>query len=184
MRYIMIALGLVLALASQVGAQASLPMQVSVKYAGSGTNIVTVEGTTVPGTVVAVKGMSKVVDKTGRFTLRSPLPMTFVGMKGSQSRRFTLGLPSGATKWLTKLTIIANLTKMSAKVFGAMTITNHPPASVVVRHIEARKTVQTRVTRGQFGLAFPLVPRINTLDWSLRTTLLNWNAPSLSFNVQ
>ena len=184
MRYIMIALGLVLALATQAGAQASLPMQLSVKYAGGGTNVVTIEGRTAPGTIVAVRGMSRVVDRTGTFTLRSALPMTFTGIKGAQTRKFTLGLPSGATKWLSRLTVVANLTQMSAKVFGAMTITNHPKASVVVRHVEARKTITSSVSQGRFGLAFPLVPRINTLDWSLRTSLMTWDAPALSFNVQ
>lgn len=186
MRFLMIvvALALMLVPAGQAGAQASLPMQLSIKYAGAGTNAVTIEGTTVPGTIVAVRGMSKVVDRTGKFILRSALPMTFVGMKGAQTRRFTLGLPSGATKWLSRLTVIANLTQMSAKVFGAMTVTNHPTASVVVRHVEANRTVQAGVTRGRFGLAFPLVPKVNTLDWSLRTSLLTWKAPTLSFMVQ
>lgn len=186
MRFIIIvvALALMLVPAGQAGAQASLPMHLSIMYVGSGASAVTITGTTLPGTVVAVRGMSKVVDKTGKFTLRSALPMTFVGMKGAQTRRFTLGLPSGATKWLSKLTVIANLTQMSAKVFGAMTITNHPTASVVVRHVEANKTVNTGVTAGRFGLAFPLVPKVNTLDWSLRTSLLTWKAPTLSFTVQ
>ena len=121
----------------------------------AGRNIVSVEGTTVPGTVVSVKGMSKVMDKTGKFILRSALPLTFVGVKGAQVRRLSLGLPSGAPKWLSRLTVIANLTQMSAKVFGAMTITKHPPATVVLRHVEAHKTIPTGVTRGQFGLAVP-----------------------------
>ena len=51
----------------------------------AGRNIVSVEGTTVPGTVVSVKGMSKVMDKTGKFILRSALPLTFVGVKGARS---------------------------------------------------------------------------------------------------
>ena len=185
MRVVMVVAGvaLLLGLAPPAGAQASLPMQLSVRYAGAGSGVVTVEGTTVPGTVVSVRGMSTVVSRTGKFTLRSALPLTFVGAKGGQMRRLTLTLPSGATKWLSRLTVIANLTKMSAKVYGAMTITNHPPATVLVRHVEAAKTIEAAVTAGRFGLAFPLVPRVNTLDWSLRAGLLTWKAPALSFTV-
>jgi len=186
MRYVMVALGLALLLAfvPAVSAQPGLPLQVTVKYVGGGTNAVTVSGTTVPGTVVSVKGTSKVVDRTGKFSLRSSLPVSLVAVKDKHIRRLNLNLPSGATKWLSWLTVNANLTQMKTTVAGALTIKDHPSASVIVEHVEADKTVQAKVTQGKFSLGFPLVPRVNTLNWKLRYGLLSWNAPSLTFTVQ
>ncbi|MGH9893268.1 MAG: hypothetical protein ACREA0_15015, partial [bacterium] len=107
MRYVMVALGLALLLAwvPAVGAQPGLPLLVSVKYIGGSTNTVTVSGTTVPGTVVSVKGATKVVDRTGKFSLKSPLPISLVAVKDKHIRRLTIHLPSGATKWLSWLTV-------------------------------------------------------------------------------
>lgn len=186
MRYVMVALGLalLLALVPTVSAQPGLPLQVSVKYAGGGTNAVTVSGTTVPGTVVSVKGASKVVDRTGKFSLRSTLPVFLVAVKEKHIRRLNLNLPSGATKWLSWLTVNANLTQMKAAVAGALTIKDHQSASVIVEHVEAERTVQAGVTQGKFSLGFPLVPRVNTLNWKLRYGFFSWNAPSLTFTVQ
>ncbi|MGH2437326.1 MAG: hypothetical protein ACRDFA_10060 [bacterium] len=186
MRYVMVALGLalLLALVPAVGAQPGLPLLVSVKYIGGSTNTVTVSGTTVPGTVVSVKGATKVVDRTGKFSLKSPLPISLVAVKDKHIRRLTINLPSGATKWLSWLTVNANLTQMKTTVAGALTIKDHPSASVIVEHVEADKIVQAAVTQGKFSLGFPLVPRINTLNWTLRYGFLSWNAPRLTFTVQ
>jgi hypothetical protein len=186
MRYVMVALGLALLLAfvPGVNAQPELPLQVSIKYVGGGTNAVTVSGTTVPGTVVSVKGATKVVDRTGKFSLRSTLPVSLVAVKDKHIRRLNLNLPSGATKWLSWLTVNANLTQMKVAVTGALTIKDHPTASVIVEHVEAERTVQAGVTQGKFSLGFPLVPRVNTLNWKLRYGFFSWNAPSLTFTVQ
>jgi hypothetical protein len=186
MRYVMVALGLalLLALVPAVNAQPGLPLLVNIKYAGGGANVVTVYGTTVPGTVVSVKGATKVVDKTGKFSLKSTLPVSLVAVKDKQIRRLNLNLPSGATKWLSYLNVTANLTQMKAAVVGALTIKDHPSASVIVEHVEAERTIQAGVTQGKFNLGFPLVPRVNTLNWKMRYGFFSWNAPSLTFTVQ
>lgn len=184
MRYVLVVLALVAALAPSAGAQPGLPLQVNVQYAGGGSAVVTIQGTTLPGTVVAVRGATRVVDETGKFSLTSPLPVSLVAVRDTQIRRLSINLPSGATKWLSRLSINANLTRMAAQVTGALTIRDHPPASVVVEHVEAGKSVQTSITHGQFALGLPLVPKVNTLDWTLRYGWLSWNAPSLTFTVQ
>lgn len=184
MRIVMVVLALWAVLAAAAGAQSGLPLEVDVSYAGGNGGAVTVGGTTLPGTVVAVRGGSQVVDESGRFSLHSTLPVTLVAVRGRQIRRLSLTLPSGATRWLARLKIHADLTQMAAEVAGALTITNHPPASVVVEHVETGKSVRTSITRGQFALDLPLVPKVNTLDWTLRTGWLSWNAPSLTVTVQ
>lgn len=186
MRYVMVAVGLAMLLSRVpvANAQPGLPLNVSIKYAGGSGNVVTVSGTTVPGTVVSVKGATKVVDKTGVFTFKSTLPVSLVAVKDKHIRRLSLNLPSGATKWLSWLTVNANVTQMKAAVTGALTITNHPTASVIVEHVEADRTVETGITKGKFSLGFPLVPRVNTLNWRLRYGLFSWTAPRLTFTVQ
>lgn len=184
MRHGLVVLALVMVLAPAAGAQPELPLQVSVQYSGGGSDAVTVWGSTVPGTVVSVRGASGVVSDSGKFTLRSTLPVSLVAVHAGQIRRLNLSLPAGATRWLSRLTINANLTQMVAQVAGALTITNHPPASVVVEHVEAGTSIQASVTHGRFVLGFPLVPKVNTLDWTLRCGWLSWNAPSLTFTVQ
>lgn len=184
MRVMIAALVLALALATAAAGQQSLPLAVTVRYAGGRSDTVEVRGTTEPGTVVSVRGATKVVDESGEFALATKLPVNLVAVKGGQIRRLSLSLPSGATKWLSWLTVNANLTQMKALIAGALTISNHPSATVTVEHVQAGKTVEAMIDHGQFKVGLPMVPQVNTLDWTLHAGWLSWTAPSLSFSVQ
>ncbi len=182
--YAALLLGVVLFMAAGAGAQAPLPMTVSLNVTGHGSETVDVQGTTLPGTVVSVRGATKVVDESGAFTLRTSLPFYLVAVRGSQLRKVTMALPDGAHKWVDRLTIAFNLTMMRAEVDGTLMIKNHPPATVTVEHLQTRTTVKAPVTHGAFSLDLPLVQKTNTLDWSLRAGWITWAAPPLSYNVQ
>lgn len=166
------------------GAQGPLPVNLSLKVAGHGSSAVEVRGTTLPGSVVAVRGASKVVDESGKFMLKTTMPVYLVAVKGGQLRRLTLRLPEGAPKWLDRLTIGLNLTKMRAEVDGALTIKNHPPATVTVEHVQAGQRVDAPLRGGEFSLDLPVVQKTNTLDWTLRAGWIRWTAPALTFDVQ
>ena len=171
-------------LAAAADAQAPLPVTVSLRLDGHGSTAVEVQRTTLPGAVVSVRGATEVIDESGAFTLRTSLPLYLVAVKGQQLRKVTMALPAGAQKWIDRLTIGFDLTTMRAQVEGALTIKNHPPAMVTVEHVQAGTIVRTPVTHGEFTVGLPLVPRTNTLDWTLRAGWISWAAPPLTFDVR
>lgn len=175
---------IVMILPGTAAAQAPLPVAVSLKVAGHGSQLVDVQGTTLPGTVVSVRGATAVVDDSGAFSLRTTLPFYLVAVKGGHLRKVTMALPDGAQKWVDRLTIAFNLTTMRAEVDGTLTIKNHPPATVTVEHLQTGTTVKAPVTYGTFSLDLPVVQKTNTLDWSLHAGWVTWSAPPLSYSVQ
>lgn len=169
--------------APQADAQAPLPFSVSMVFRRD-TGQVEVRGSAAPGTVVSVKGATAIVGKTGAFALRTRLPISLVAVRDSHIRRLRIDLPERAERWISRLAINANLTRMQATVAGNLTMTSHPAATVIVHHVEAEKTIQTTLTHGAFRLGLPLVSQTNTLDWAVRVGGLQMPAPSVIFTVQ
>lgn len=170
-------------LAASAIAQAPLPLSVHLTYSTMDP-AVQVEGSALPGTVVQLRGKTAIVDDSGSFDLASRFPIHLVAVRDKHIRRLRLDLPEEARRWLTRLEITTDLTRMKALVSGRLTIVEHPPATAVVRHMQAGTAHRTAVTRGTFRLEFPLVTHTYTLEWTLHLSFLAYPGPSPSFDVQ
>ena len=174
----------VLALSGGVGEGAGpFPLLVKMMYLKS-TGAVTVQGQALPGTVVQVRNASTVVRTPGTYTLKTSLPVTLTAVRQSKIRRFRFELPAKAKPHIAKLIVSADLSKMWARVDGYLTSTEHPKASVTVTHVQAKKTVQATLARGNFVVGLPMVAGTNTLRWTLRIGPLAWQGPDINFVAQ
>ncbi len=168
---------------SAADAQVPLPLAMNLVYSHD-TGIVNIRGVAAPGTVVSVRNASAVVGQSGAFTLTTTLPISIVAVRKDRIRRLRIDLPERAEDYLSKLSIYVNLTRMQAAVAAALTMTSHPPATVIVHNVEAGSTVTAPLTRGTFRMGVPLVAQTNTLECAVRVGVLQVAAPSVTLTVQ
>lgn len=159
------------------------PLLVKMMYQKS-TGAVTVQGQTLPGTVVQVRNASTVVKTPGTYALKTSLPVALTAVRQSQIRRFRFELPAKAKPHVSKLIVSADLTRMWARVDGYLTSTEHPQAAVTVTHVQARKTQRATLAKGNFVVSLPMVSGTNTLRWTLHIGPLSWQGPDISFVAQ
>lgn len=159
------------------------PLMVKMLYQKS-TGAVTVRGYTLPGTVVQVRNASTVVKTPGTYVLRTSLPVALTAVRQRQIRRFRFELPARAKPHVSKLIVSADLTRMWARIDGYLTSTEHPKASVTVTHVQAKRTQQATLAKGNFVVGLPMVSGVNTLRWTLHIGPLSWEGPDISFIAQ
>lgn len=73
---------------------------------------------------------------------------------------------------------------MWSSVTGSLSLTEHPPATIVVTHVERGTTHQATLTKGHFLIGLPLVKGLNTLHWHLQVGVIRWPGPDITFTVQ
>lgn len=159
------------------------PLHVMMTYQKS-TGAVTVKGTTLPGTVVQVKNASTVVKSPGTYALKTSMPMALTAVRQGTIRRFRFDLPSKAKPYVIELTIRADLSRMWSVVVGSLSLTEHPPATIVVEHVERGVTQRATLTKGHFYIGLPLARGLNTLHWYLQVGPTRWPGPDLTFTAQ
>lgn len=159
------------------------PLNVMMSYQKS-TGAVTVKGSTLPGTVVQVRNASTVVKQTGTYNLKTSMPMALTAVRKGDIRRFRFDLPAKAKPHVVDLTIRADLSKMRSVVTGQLNLTEHPPATVVVEHVERSTTQKATLTKGHFYIELPMAKGLNTLHWYLQVGPMRWPGPDLTFTAQ
>jgi len=159
------------------------PLQVMMTYQKA-TGAVTVKGSALPGTVVQVRNASTTVKSTGTYALKTSMPMSLVAVRQGNIRRFRFDLPAKAKPYVTELTIRADLTRMWSVVTGFLSLTEHPPATITVQHVEKGTTYKATLTKGNFLIWLPVVRGTNTLHWYLQVGPTRWPGPDLTFTAQ
>lgn len=159
------------------------PLHVKMMYLKS-TGAVTVQGQALPGTVVQVRNASTVVKAPGTYSLRTSLPIALTAVRQSKIRRFRFELPAKAKPHISKLIVSADLSRMWARIDGYLTSTEHPQATVTVTHVQAKKTVNAALAKGNFVVGLPMVSGTNTLRWTLHIGPLSWSGPDINFVAQ
>lgn len=187
--YILVATGVVVALivliygAARPVGSAVLPLYVRMSYTKA-TGAVAVHGTTLPGTVVQVRNGSTVVRSTGTYALRTALPVSLVAVRAGTIRRFRFDLPPKAKPYVSMLVVNADLTRMWSRIDGTLSMTEHPPATIVVHHVERATTHTATLTKGNFVIGVPVVKGTNTLRWHLRVGPVRWPGPDIVYTAQ
>jgi hypothetical protein len=162
---------------------AALPLFVRMSYAKD-TGTVAVHGTTLPGTVVQVRNGSTVVKQTGTYALRTALPVSLVAVRSGTIRRFRFDLPPKAKPYVTMLVVNADLTRMWSRIDGHLSMTEHPAATVVVRHLERGTTHTATLAKGNFVIGVPVARGTNTLRWHLQVGPVRWPGPDIVYSAQ
>ena len=164
-------------------AAAVLPLYVRLSYTKA-TGAVAVHGTTLPGTVVQVRNGSTVVRRTGTYALRTDLPVSLVAVHAGSIRRFRFDLPPKAKPYVNALVVSADLTRMWSRIDGTLSMTEHPPATIVVRHVEHGTTHTATLAKGTFMIGVPVVKGTNTLRWYLQVGPARWPGPDIVYTAQ
>lgn len=162
---------------------AALPFFVRMSYTKD-TGTVAVHGTTLPGTVVQVRNGSTVVKSAGTYALRTALPVSLVAVRAGAIRRFRFDLPPKAKPYVTMLVVNADLTKMWSRIDGRLSMTEHPAATIVVRHVERGTTHTASLAKGNFVIGVPMVRGTNTLRWHLQVGPVRWPGPDIVYSAQ
>jgi len=169
---------------SSAGALAqAFPLWVQFDYRKE-SSVVKVKGTTLPGAVVQARGASVVVSPSGSYALKTTFPLSLVAVRGRLIRRVGFDLPAKAKRYVAVLAVGTDLKRMWASISGSLTITEHPAASIVVRHVQAGTTHRGTLTKGSFLVGLPLVQQTNTLQWWLQIGPARWQGPDLTVVVQ
>ncbi|MGH9896964.1 MAG: hypothetical protein ACREA0_34190, partial [bacterium] len=136
-----------LSVGSAIPATGPFPLHVMMTYQKA-SGAVSVKGSALPGTVVQVRNASTTVKSAGTYSLRTSLPMSLVAVRQGNIRRFRFDLPVTAKKYVTTLTIRADLTRMWSAVVGSLSLTEHPPATITVTHVQKGTTHKATLTKG------------------------------------
>jgi len=176
------------ALAVLVGASgptsgAVLPLHVRMSYTKA-SGAVAVQGTTLPGTVVQVRNASAVVKSTGTYALRTALPVSLTAVRAGTIRRFRFDLPLRAKPYVSTLIVSADLTRMWSRIDGTLSMTEHPPATIVVHHVERGTTHRATLAKGNFAIGVPVAEGTNTLRWHLQVGPTRWPGPDIVYTAQ
>jgi hypothetical protein len=163
-----------------VSTAGSFPLFVKVEYEKA-SGEVSVRGTTVPGAVVQVSNASTVVKQSGTYNMKTSLPLSLVAVNDGKIRRFRFDLPAKAKPHLTSLTVNADLSRMRTSVNGQLTITRHPPARIIVEHVQNSSKHEASITKGEFTIELPLVRGTNTLQWRLQLGIISSPGPDITF---
>lgn len=62
----------------------------------------------------------------------------------------------------------ADLSRMWSVITGFLSLTEHPPATINVQHVERGTTHRATLTKGNFLIGLPVVRGTNTLRWHLQ----------------
>jgi hypothetical protein len=178
-----LAAALLVSLAPPPAAGAVLPLFVRMSYTKA-SGAVAIHGTTLPGTVVQVRNGSTVVKSGGTYALRTALPVALVAVRAGSIRRFRFDLPPKAKPYVTSLIVNADLTRMWSRIDGRLSLTEHPAATIVVRHAERGTTHTATLTKGAFVIGVPVARGTNTLRWHLQVGPVRWPGPDIVYTAQ